>query len=82
MTLGAIAQLRVKGGSSGRADWEADDPGEQGVRGATRELSPGVSAERQSVSCGLVRCVARGHGSQGPGVSSSVSAPGRGRLSP
>ena len=45
--LGAIAQLRVKGGSSGRADWEAGDPGERGVRGATGGLSPGVSAERQ-----------------------------------
>lgn len=32
-TLGAIAQLRVKGGSSGRADREAGDPGERGVRG-------------------------------------------------
>ena len=34
--LGAIAQLRVKGGSSGRADWEAGDPGERGVRGGHR----------------------------------------------
>lgn len=46
-TLGAIAQLRVKGGSSGKADGEAGDPGERGVRGTTGGPSPGASAESQ-----------------------------------